>query len=243
MIRAVVVRAKGAGYGLERPFGEAPAADEMAVGRGRDDGEVRLPAAKRAVAAAPGRQVRALDERFGAARQKRAQRQHKHLLETPGGSWGETLAGCRAVHAGRRLVPRRHHGLERVGLAAKRDDGFVFCRFDHLVAAQDVGRLPERQPEIRPFEGDIRKADDRAACLLLGAQPGRVDLNPGQRHARLDTPLHVDQRELHIDCPRQIGLIDLELLEFDDIAWVRPRGADGTIGHDGIVGQHLRKSR
>ena len=68
-----------------------------------------------------------------------------------------------------------------------------------------------------------------AACCA--PQPLRVDLNPRQRHARLHAPLHVDQRDLHVDGARQIRLLGFELFELDDFAWLGARRAGRTVGH------------
>ena len=95
----------------------------------------------------------------------------------------------------------------------------------------------------------------RAAGRLLRAEPFAIGLNPRQRHARLDAPLHLDERELHVDGDCQLGLRSLELLELDDFARFGARSADGgggrwqwllgllwLIGHvDGIVGQDRRQ--
>ena len=57
-------------------------------------------------------------------------------------------------------------------------------------------------------------------------QPFAVDLNPRQRHARLHAPLHLDERELHVDGAGQLGLRRLELFELDDFARFGAWGAD-----------------
>ena len=73
-----------------------------------------------------------------------------------------------------------------------------------LVAVEDVGRLPKRETEVAPFERDVAEADRRAAGALLRLEPAGLGLNPGQRHARLDPPLDLDELELHVDGGRQL---------------------------------------
>ena len=58
----------------------------------------------------------------------------------------------------------RDERLERVAVAAEREDPFVVGALERFEAAQDVGGLPERQPEIGPVERDVAEADDRPAA-------------------------------------------------------------------------------
>jgi hypothetical protein len=91
--------------------------------------------------------------------------------------------------------------------------------------------LTEGQPEVGPLERDVTEADRRPARRLLRAQPFGIHLNPRQRDASLHAPLHVDERNLHVDCRRQLGLGDLQLFEFYDLACFRARWTRGTIDH------------
>ncbi len=63
-------------------------------------------------------------------------------------------------------------------------------------------------------------------------QPIRFGLNPRQGHARLDAALHLHERELHVHGGREVGLIDSELLELDDLARLRRAAARRAIGHE-----------
>ena len=103
-------------------------------------------------------------------------------------------------------------------------------------ALQDVRGLPEGQPEVAPLQRNVAEANHRPSRGLLRAKPGLVHLNPRQRHARLHAALHVDERHLHVDRGGQLGLFDLELLQFDDFARFGARRSGGTVdGHGGIV--------
>ena len=91
--------------------------------------------------------------------------------------------------------------------------------------------LAKRQAEVGPIERDLAEADERASSRLLRAQPLGIHLNPRQRHARLHAALDLHERDLHVHGGRQIRLGGLEVAEFDDLAWLGTRGADGSVGH------------
>src|SRR5581483_5344964 len=57
--------------------------------------------------------------------------------------------------------------------------------------------------------------------------------NPGQWDARLPPPLHLDERELHVDGRRQLGLRAPQLFEFRDLARLRADRTGRPIGHAG----------
>ena len=119
----------------------------------------------------------------------------------------------------------RDQRLERVAVPSELHDGGVIGGLERVVPPQDVGGLPERQPEVGPVERDVGEAHDRTSGRALRAQPFGVDLNPRERHARLHAALHVDQGELHVDRAGQLGLCGPELLELDDFARLGARGA------------------
>ena len=140
-----------------------------------------------------------------------------------------------------------HQRLECVAVATELHDRGMIGRLERVVPPQDVGGLPERQPEIGPVERDIGESHDGPSGRALRAEPFAVHLNPRQRHARLHAALHVDQGELHVDRAGQIGLRRFELLELDDFAWLGARGPRrrgwqglrligriGRIGHEAL---------
>ena len=69
------------------------------------------------------------------------------------------------------MIPVRDERLERVAVAAERDDLLVLGPLERVVAVQDVGGLAERQPEIGPLERDVAEADDRPSGRLLRGEP------------------------------------------------------------------------
>ena len=73
----------------------------------------------------------------------------------------------------RRDVPLRHERLERVAVAAEREDLLVVGAIDRVVAVQDVRGLPERQAEVAPVERDVAEANRRVARSLtcVSSQP------------------------------------------------------------------------
>ena len=105
------------------------------------------------------------------------------------------------------------------------------------MAAQDVGRLTQDQPEVGPVEGNIGEPHDRPSRALLRFDPGGIGLDPRQRHARLDPPLDLHQGELHVDGIRQVGLVELQLFQFGHLPGVGARDARWAFNHPGIVGQ------
>ena len=106
---------------------------------------------------------------------------------------------------------------------------------ERFVALQRVGRLAQRQPQIGPLERDVAEADGRPSGGLLRGEPGRVGLNPGEGHPRLDAPLNLHQRDLHVNRCRELRLRQFQLPELDDLAGFSARRADGAFGHAGIV--------
>ena len=83
-----------------------------------------------------------------------------------------------------------------------------------------------------------KRTSGRPAALLR-AQPLGVDLNPRQRHARLHAPLHVDERDLHVDRGRKLGLGHADLTKLHDFAGLGTSGTRRTVGHVGIVAKEL----
>ena len=76
------------------------------------------------------------------------------------------MSGC-FRHRGRSL-----RGCKvSVAVAADCEDSLVIVTLDRLEAPQDVGGLPERQPEIAPFERDVGEPDEGAAGRLLFPEP------------------------------------------------------------------------
>ena len=66
---------------------------------------------------------------------------------------------------------------------------------------------------------------------LLDALPLGIDLNPRERHPPLHAPLHVHQRDLHVDGGRELRLSVFQLLELDDFAGFRTRRPRGAFVH------------
>src|SRR5438094_761369 len=116
------------------------------------------------------------------------------MIEARGQPFGTRLAGAR-----RRRVPLLDDRLERVAFARQRDDRLMIRRFERVEPQQDVGVLTEREAKIAPLERDVTEPDERAAGLFLFLEPAVVRRNPGKRHARLETSLDVDERDLQVD--------------------------------------------
>ena len=175
----------------------------------------------------PRRELGPLHQDLGAPGEKRPHGEDEHLIEIGRRALGRALARIGAVHARRRGVPPLDERLERVAVAREGDDLLVLGRVERVEAAQDVGRLPERQAEVGPVERNVGEADERPAGGLLRAQPLGIGLNPGQRHARLHAALHVDERDLHVDGRRQLGLRRLQFFQLDDFARFSALGRGG----------------
>ena len=171
--RAVVVGAERARERRERPLRDAAAADQPPIGARRDDREVGFPAADRAV---PVMSSSPRSTRGASASAQRARNGRSASTSTwsrpAGASVGCAIARVRAwLDARRPLVPAGHERLERVAVAAERDDGVVVGALERLEAQQDVGGLPERQAEVGPLERDVAEPDERPAGRLLRARP------------------------------------------------------------------------
>ena len=135
------------------------------------------------------------------------------------------------LDAGRGVIPCRDQRLERVAVPGERQNLVVVGPLQRVEPQQDVGSLAQRQTEIAPLERDIAKADQRSSRRLLRALPLGIDLDPRERHARLDAPLHVDQRNLHVDGRRQLRLCGLQVFELDDFPGFCARRSRGAFGH------------
>jgi starch synthase len=183
----------------------------------------------------PGRELGALRERLCASGEERPQGQHEHLIKTWRRTGRGALAAITLLDARCGEVPARHNRLQRVTVAPKRQDQLVLGSIQRLVAQQDVGRLAEREPEIRPIKRHIAEAHGGASSRLLGGEPLRVGLNPWQRDPRLNPALHVDEGELHVDRRGELRVVDAELFELSHVAGVGTRRARGTLGHERIV--------
>src|SRR6185436_20464266 len=105
-------------------------------------------------------------------------------------------------------VPAHHNWLQRVTVSPKRENHLVLGLIQRLMAEQNVCRLAEREPEVRPVERHIAEAHGGASGRLLAGEPLRVWLDPWQRDPRLNPPLHLDQGELHIDRRGELGMVD-----------------------------------
>jgi hypothetical protein len=108
-------------------------------------------------------------------------------------------------------------------------------RLERFEPQQDIGGLPEDQPEIGPFEGDVAESDEGAAGRLLRLEPLVVGLNPRERDARLHAALHFDQRQLHVDGRGEVGLRQLEL-ELHDLARLGSRRQRRRTFNHGAMG-------
>src|SRR5262249_33639650 len=139
------------------------------------------------------------------------------------------------LDAGCRLVPAGDRRLERVAGASKRDDAVVVGPIERFEALEDVRGLTEGESEVAPLERNVLEADQRTAGGLLRLLPLGIDLDPGQRDARLHAALHIDERDLHVDRRRQLRLRRLQLFELNDLARFRALRTDGAVRHSWIV--------
>jgi hypothetical protein len=55
--------------------------------------------------------------------------------------------------------------------------------------------------------------------------------------------MHVDERKLHVDGRRKLGLFGLELLQFDDFAGLVAGRSRAPFGHDAIIGHARAEGR
>ncbi len=110
-------------------------------------------------------------------------------------------------------------------------DPCVLLVADRVEAVQDVGRLPQRQPEVGPVDRDVGEADDGPSGSELRRQARRVRLDPGQGDACLDAPLHLHELDLHVDGRFELRLFAADPPQLEDLRRVGARTADGTLAH------------
>ena len=127
-----------------------------------------------------------------------------------------------AVDARRGGVPAADQRLERVAVAPERDDA---ARGRRPRARRSGGRMSAvwrnvSRKSVHSSGMSPKRTSGRPARAAAPAA-SRVGLKPRQRHARLDAALHVDERDLHVDGARQLGLRGLDLFELDDFARAR----------------------
>ena len=182
------------------------------------------------------REVDALRERLGAARQERPERQHAG----PDRGSAAHPAGVRSVGASAStpevaMIPLRD---ERLRARGRRASSATICSWsaalERLVALQDVGRLAQRQPEVGPLERDVAEADGRPSGRLLRARAtsGRAESTAAAR-APARAAACPRARSACRSAAASSGCGALQLLELDDFARFGARGAAGrrSFGH------------
>ena len=112
-------------------------------------------------------------------------------------------------------IPVRDHGFD-LAVAGQPLDSVVIRQFERFETAEDVGRLPNHQPEVTPVDGDILELQGRAALLVIRLAP--IEGGRGQRDPGLHAPLHAQKLDLHVGSRRQIGLGVLELAQLPNLA-------------------------
>lgn len=123
-------------------------------------------------------------------------------------------------------------------MTAEREDLIVVRVIKRLEAVEDVGRLPQRQPEIAPVERDVTELNGGVSGPLLRLEPAGREVNPREGDARLDAAQDFDELQLHVNRGGQFGMGRLDPSELDDVAgfgalWTR--GSVGSLAHAGIV--------
>ncbi len=146
-----------------------------------------------------------------------------------------TASGCCGGASGRparRSDDSSYHARHIVpggpSAADQRLNDVLVGLLEQVVAAQHLRHLPEQRPELPPLERDFLEAQDRQALGELALQPRGVELQPGRRQPGLDTPLHHEELDLHVDGAGEFGLGGLELPECGQLRGVGPLGP-GTV--------------
>src|SRR5205807_3646657 len=116
---------------------------------------LRLPSAERTMSVVPRREIDMLPEGLRAAHEEGPQREHEDLVEARGCVRGRAMSRIGAFDARRGVVPRRNGRRERIAFAAERDDLLMVGAIHGVETLKDVGRLPERQPEVAPLERNV----------------------------------------------------------------------------------------
>ena len=112
-----------------------------------------------------------------------------------------------------RPVGRRHPGFgepggdeldEPVRRAGERDDGAVVCGLECVVAPQHVCCLANCQPEVRPFQRDLRQLEQATSGAQAGAGGLDAERSGRRRDASAQSPYQLNQLDLQIDRRRQL---------------------------------------
>ena len=131
------------------------------------------------------REIGALQQRLGAAREKRPQRQHQHLIEARRRRAGVAFGGRRRSDAARsRRYQLRDERLERVAVAAERERSARARRARARRSGAGCRRSAGASSrKIGPLERNVAEADGRppGAPAAPRARPGRAESTAAAR--------------------------------------------------------------
>ena len=233
MRAAVAVLAVGARDGVVAPLAGAAAADQQPLGRRVDVGEFRLAAAQRAARLAPVAEL----EIAAAALRRSAPGTAASPAAAPDRAVPSPACAGRSCAAPGAIAASYQLRDDRFDLAVARQrlDAVVFGRLERLEPPQDVGRLPDHQPEVGPVDRNVLELQHGPALLAVGL--AAIEGDRRQRHARLNAPLGAQQLDLHVGGRGQVGLVVLQLAQLDDFAGLgrrrsrrgRRRSAGGSV--------------
>ena len=106
---------------------------------------------------------------------------------------------------GRAAIPLAGH-RDELHVATERLHFLVIRFFQRPVPAQDVGDLPDHQPQVRQVERNVLEPKHRACVRLMLRENLSAQLEPWQRHAPLDAPMHFEQLQVHVHRLAELGM-------------------------------------
>ena len=122
-------------------------------------------------------------------------------------------------------------GASAIPLASNRQECHVAAErlnllkigvLQRAIPAQHIGGLPNHQPEVGQFEGNVLETQERPSfCLMLRQHLG-VHLEPRERDAALDSPVQLEQLEMHVYGAAELGLPILDAAQLGGLTRVGP---------------------
>ena len=140
-----------------------------------------------------------------------------------------------------RAVPSPQHRNKRF-IAAERLDLLELRIVERAEAAQNICRLPDCQPQFRQLERDILESKQRARFGLMRPEEFFVDREGGQRNPRLNSALHLQKLEMHVDGITELWVVLFQRPELGGFSRLQALGARRTsrsVGHPQIISRAM----
>ena len=128
--------------------------------------------------------------------------------------------------------------LHAISVAGQFLEGGLIVWFDHPGSMEDVCRLAEHQPEVRPVDQEVVEVDEALAAGHACGDLRLVMVREWGPEPAVDAAVQLGQFDLHVDRRCQFGVPDLQRAELGDLAGFDATGAQASrsVGrHGGIL--------